>query len=717
MRFPEYYEKEIKAFPEDWLSYFLEYSKLRDFIRINIHPNSVDLLRSNPSGFSFSWSPSIPDGSDNQGSAVERGLQKDVSPQTQGETFEATFSKRLSSLSLEVPEFIKQLDSNIQVVSNWYKKIAKEIIALSEQLFDQANLDTGNEKKDQVSSEGKVFEFSEDLDNVSLSEAVLSKLILIEEFLIINFVAIFKILKRFDKHSGLKVRGPYVARLTNLFGPTSAKLVQLRASLSKHLNLPDYAQLQNSESKSLLRNRSANQIYVKNIIDGSLSDIKSPDSIAISQIMSEDAPQDISNVLPVSLKTNDHHVAVSLRGPHGTDIIGSVLECCSKYNCKLLDFSLSRYHHDVVFGVFISVPGELISFYNLLVQKARRWDGELSFDVKSSNLQLKQIADGREYRLEEAPYLNRSKFVATVLSQNGLGNDFLNHFVKWLLEKKISVEKMRRLDQSSFLKCIEFILSVPEEISSSDLVQDIIMFSNQYGADIAFQPDNVFRRQKRLVVFDMDSTLIQQEVIDEIARHAGIVEEVSSITELAMQGKIDFKESLARRTSLLKGTPVSVLKEIQKIITFTDGAHELCKSLKAAGFKLAVISGGFIPLAKYVKNELGLDYAFANQLETSIDGMYLTGNTVGPIVDAERKAELLEVIAQAEGVSLNQVVAVGDGANDLKMLARASLGIAFNAKIKVQEQARVRINQASLLNVLYLMGYSEQEALQLQSID
>ncbi|ORY53483.1 phosphoserine phosphatase serb [Rhizoclosmatium globosum] len=216
----------------------------------------------------------------------------------------------------------------------------------------------------------------------------------------------------------------------------------------------------------------------------------------------------------------------------------------------------------------------------------------------------------------------------------------------------------------------------------------------------------------------MDSTLIEQEVIDEIARCCGVVEQVAKITESAMNGELDFKESLARRVGLLKGTPVSVLE------------LELCRGLKKLGFQLALslVSvkgitsfwlkaycgiGGFLPLAKYVKSELGLDFAYANQLEVSQDGTVLEGRTFGPIVDGTRKAELLDVIAQSCNVGVNQVIAVGDGANDLPMLGVAGLGVAFNAKPRVQEQAQVCLNQPSLLYVLTLLGLTETEIAEL----
>ncbi|ORY37142.1 phosphoserine phosphatase serb [Neocallimastix californiae] len=207
----------------------------------------------------------------------------------------------------------------------------------------------------------------------------------------------------------------------------------------------------------------------------------------------------------------------------------------------------------------------------------------------------------------------------------------------------------------------------------------------------------------------MDSTLIQQEVIDEIARHAGVVKEVSAITASAMNGEINFQESLARRVALLKGLSVNIFEEIKKVITFTPGAHKLCKTLKNLGYKLAVCSGGFVPLANYIKNELGLDFAYANNLAISEDGTQLEGKTYGPIVDGSRKAELLGAISQLEHLIPEQTIAVGDGANDLLMMSKAGLGVAFNAKPRVQEQAPTRINQPSLDNVLYLLGYTDEE--------
>ncbi|CAG8786608.1 30086_t:CDS:2 [Gigaspora margarita] len=402
-------------------------------------------------------------------------------------------------------------------------------------------------------------------------------------------------------------------------------------------------------------------------------------------------------------------ILVSLTGPHGTDIIGCVLDCMAKNDCEIEDFMLSRLHHNVTFGVLITLKSDNANLFRDLAEAAKKWDGNLTFNVHNQQ-------DILPKSLEDAPYKNRIKYTATVLNQNGLTPKFLDEWTKLLLQEKISVEKMQKLSEGKLI-CADYKLSVPSETDLERLRQELFQLSINHRTDVALQPFNVFRKHKRLVVFDMDSTLIQQEVIDEIARMAGVVNEVAAITEAAMNGEIDFQESLRRRVSLLKGTSVDVLQSIKKNLIFTEGAHLLCKALKKVGFKLAVISGGFIPLANYVKNELGLDYAFANQLKVSSDGLTFTGELDGPIVDGKRKAELLEVIAQAENIRLDQVIAVGDGANDLLMLAKAGLGIAFNAKPRVQEQARARINQKSLKYVLYLLGYTDEDAQQLFSDD
>lgn len=211
-----------------------------------------------------------------------------------------------------------------------------------------------------------------------------------------------------------------------------------------------------------------------------------------------------------------------------------------------------------------------------------------------------------------------------------------------------------------------------------------------------------------LVVFDMDSTLIQQEVIDVIASYAGLESEVSKITEAAMRGELDFNASLEQRVALLKGIDASVFEDLKHKVTFTPGVRELTKGLKRLGVKMAVLSGGFVPLARWVQNELGLDYMYANNLQVS-DDEKLTGKTYGRIINGQAKAEILAEIAAKEHVDLSNVIAVGDGSNDLPMMGVAGFGIAFNAKPIVQQKAPSRINTGCLKDVLYILGYTDHE--------
>ncbi|KAF2103649.1 phosphoserine phosphatase serb [Rhizodiscina lignyota] len=237
----------------------------------------------------------------------------------------------------------------------------------------------------------------------------------------------------------------------------------------------------------------------------------------------------------------------------------------------------------------------------------------------------------------------------------------------------------------------------------------LIEAEQKHGVEVVFQIESVYRRYKRLAIFDMDSTLIQQEVIDEVARTLGLSAKVSAITERAMNGELDFEASLRERCGLLKGVKSSVWEDIKPAISLTPGAQNLVKALKRLGFKTAVLSGGFTPLASWLADLLGLDYAFANHLVVSDDGKSLTGELTGEIVHAERKKQHVLEIAEKEGIILEQVLVVGDGANDLPMMSIAGLGMAFNAKPKVQLAAPARLNRKNLRDVLYLLGLSQKE--------
>ncbi|KAL4863758.1 hypothetical protein BDV12DRAFT_21713 [Aspergillus spectabilis] len=296
----------------------------------------------------------------------------------------------------------------------------------------------------------------------------------------------------------------------------------------------------------------------------------------------------------------------------------------------------------------------------------------------------------------------------------------LTNFLQIIESLPIPYQRMntshRCLDKQDQPRVVEVTFSPPpnpDYLSFADLRkhESIWRFEREWNVEVVLQKESAFRRHKRLVVFDMDSTLIQNEVIDEIAKFIGVEKQVSEITERAMNGELDFSASLKERVSLLKGVPADVFEKLKSVLTISPGASELCKALKRLGCKLAVLSGGFQPLAEWLAGELGIDYAHANHLEVDSTSQTLTGQLVPtyPIIDATQKRTLLHSIAADNGVDIAQTVAVGDGANDLLMLHAAGLGVAWRAKSKVQLEAPTRINSESLLDVLYLLGFTHED--------
>ena len=293
--------------------------------------------------------------------------------------------------------------------------------------------------------------------------------------------------------------------------------------------------------------------------------------------------------------------------------------------------------------------------------------------------------------------------VTRIVADHGMNIDDIKR-----LTGRIPLEESARSQKAS----IEF--SVRGNPKNREQMQSEFMrISSEMKMDISFQEDSMYRRMRRLICFDMDSTLIRTEVIDELAERAGVGEKVKAITESAMRGEIDFNESFKQRCALLKGLDASVMQEIAENLPITEGTDRLMHVLKKIGFKIAILSGGFTYFGNALKQKYGIDYVYANELEI-VDGK-LTGNHLGEIVDGKRKAELLRLIAQVENVDIRQTVAVGDGANDLPMISTAGLGIAFHAKPKVKETAKQSISTIGLDGVLYFLGYKDSyldEALQ-----
>lgn len=351
----------------------------------------------------------------------------------------------------------------------------------------------------------------------------------------------------------------------------------------------------------------------------------------------------------------DKKFLLSMSGPHGTDIIKLMLKSLSANCCCIHDFAFSRMHHNITFACIIPMPANGTALLQELQKVSHEWNVEFLFEVMRTGADDTDTLSRK--LLEEAPYDCRCPYVATAFNQNGICTNFLYEWTDILLSEGISIEKMNRLStQGTTIKSVDFKISVPPEADSSALRSKIFKMSSTYKVDVAIQASDVFRKSKRLVVFDMDSTLILGEVVNEIAARIGKTDEVERLTSLAMNGNIDFAESLRMRVKLFEGVPLSLIADVANSIVFTDGAQELCRALKTLGYKLAVISGGFMPVALTVKNALGLDYAFANHLEVASDGKTLTGRTLGNIIDAQRKAELMQVIAQSESISLGQVM-------------------------------------------------------------
>jgi phosphoserine phosphatase len=330
---------------------------------------------------------------------------------------------------------------------------------------------------------------------------------------------------------------------------------------------------------------------------------------------------------------------------------------------------------------------------------------ELLFAAK----QLKMELDFQPVEGDPPPHVRSAevgrRYVITAIGPS-LGARHIQAIASTLAAEGANIEKISRLSEST-LASVEMHVLLPPGRDSDALKRTLLTVATSAGFDVSLQRESLYRRSKRLVVMDMDSTLIRIEVIDELARVAGVGDRVARITERAMQGEMDYDQSLRERVDLLKGLDVKVLDQIASELPLTEGAEILIRVLKRLGFKVAIISGGFSRAADALKRRLGIDYAYSNNLEVA-DGK-LTGRVVGPIVNAQRKAELLETIAQAEGVLLDQVIAVGDGANDALMLERAGLGIAFHAKPKLRESADTSISASGLDAILYLLGISGRE--------
>jgi len=318
----------------------------------------------------------------------------------------------------------------------------------------------------------------------------------------------------------------------------------------------------------------------------------------------------------------------------------------------------------------------------------------------ATTLQLK--FETQTFQDHEAEALPAYRYAVTLISSR-VSAQALHTVTEVLARHRVNINEIERLSESEF-GCVELLLSSDSKLDRHALKTELLTAARAEGVDLALQAEGLYRRAKRLVAFDMDSTLIQSEIIDEFARKLGRYDEVAQITKLAMQGKVPFSEALSQRVACLKGLTQEQIDAVFQETELTPGAEDLIRVLKKMGYKIALISGGFSCIADRLKTRLGIDYAYANHL--ILRDQKATGQVLPPIIDAQRKADLLEVIAQQEGIHLDQVIAVGDGANDLLMIEKAGLGIAFNAKPAVNARADLALNQKSLKSILYLLGIS-----------
>ncbi len=398
---------------------------------------------------------------------------------------------------------------------------------------------------------------------------------------------------------------------------------------------------------------------------------------------------------------NDEIILININGADRPGVTAALTEILAKNNAVILDIGQADIHNHLSLGIlFQSTEGNSGDILKELLFKSYELDVNIRFNPITEQEYSKWVG-----------MQGKNRYIITILSRKLTAKQIAG-VSRIVAEQDMNIDDIKRLtgriplDENARTPKASVEFSVRGTPKNKECMKaEFMKLSTELEMDISFQEDSMYRRMRRLICFDMDSTLIETEVIDELAIRAGVGDQVKAITEAAMRGEIDFCESFRQRCALLKGLDVSVMQEIAENLPITEGVDRLMRILKKVGFKIAILSGGFTYFGNFLKQKYNIDYVYANELE--IENGKLTGNHVGDIVDGKRKAELLRLIAQVENVDIRQAVAVGDGANDLPMISIAGLGIAFHAKPKVKATAKQSISTIGLDGILYFLGYKD----------
>ncbi len=401
-------------------------------------------------------------------------------------------------------------------------------------------------------------------------------------------------------------------------------------------------------------------------------------------------------------KNKEEQILIRITGQDRPGLTASVMKILARHDAQILDIGQADIHSSLSLGILIRIDDN----HSGQVMK------ELLFKATELNVHIGFEPIGDEQYEDWVQKQGKNRYILTLIGRS-LSAKQIEAATKVISSQGLNIDSILRLTgrisimhpDKNVRACIEFSLrGTPQDRSA--MQNQLMTLSAEMGIDFSFQKDDMYRRMRRLICFDMDSTLIQTECIDELAMRAGVGDQVKAITESAMRGEIDFKESFRKRVALLKGLDAEVMKDIAEHMPITEGVDRLMSVLKRYGYKIAILSGGFTYFGEFLQRKYGIDYVYANELEVD-ENRKLTGNYVGEIVDGHRKAELLKLIAQVEKVNLAQTIAVGDGANDLPMISEAGLGIAFHAKPRVVANAQQSINTIGLDGVLYFLGFKD----------